>query len=148
MEKDTEIPLLEAMTLLQGTILSCIDKKQFPYSKTQLNIFIALAMEEEMTMKQIARHLACSQEQATRAVAPLADAGYVERRTDPANRTRVHVHLTEQGKQYLREQTGDFRARLSDRLDNVLSEEETVSLYDAAVTLAALLRKIRAADLR
>ncbi len=143
MEKDSEKPLLEAMMLLQGVTLSCIDKKRFPFSKAQLNIFTALSSEGEMTMKRAARCLACSQEQATRAVAPLADAGYVERRTDPANRTRVYIRLTAEGANYLREVHSALGAALSERMEAVLSPEEQAAAVRDARSLAALFKRVR-----
>ncbi len=143
MEKGSVLPLLEAMMLLQGTILSSVDRKQFPFSKAQLNIFTVLAVKGEVTMKQAAGYLACSREQATRAVAPLADAGYVERRTDPANRTRIFIRLTEEGKGYLREQHEDLASRLGERMDRALTEREKTALFDDVSGLTALLKKVR-----
>jgi len=142
MKNVSEVPMLETMMLLQGLLYSSIDKKKFPYSKGQLNICIALYLEGELTMKRVARYLACSQEQATRAVAPLADAGYVERRTDPANRTHVFIRLTEEGKRYLLEQCDGMRIAVENKLENALSEKEQKTLHTAAGTLLVLLKKV------
>ena len=89
------------MTLLQSVVLSCVDRKRFQFTRTQQSILTVLSMEGETTMKQIAKYIVSSQEQATRAVAPLVDAGYVERRTDPTNRTRVYIRLTDEGRDLL-----------------------------------------------
>jgi len=146
MEQQEEIRLTEALALLQGVVFSCVDRKQFPYSKTQMNIFTVLAMEGVMSMKQLARYLSCSQEQATRALSPLADDGYVERRVDPENRTRVLVSLTEEGRRQLalwrRQLTGSLDAKL--RL--ALTAEERDGLRIAAETIIPLLEKVRTAD--
>lgn len=146
MKVETGMTMMEAMMLLQGTILSSIDKKQFPWSKTQLNIFTALSAEGELTMKRVARYLACSQEQATRAVAPLADVGYVERRVDPANRTRVYIRLTGEGTAYLEGLKAGFESSLNSRLEEALSGEERRELLRSAESLAGLLRKVKAAE--
>ncbi len=146
MEKETSLLLPEAMMLLQSVVLSCVDKKLFPFSKSQLNLFTMLVLEGEMTMKQVARYLACSQEQATRAVAPLADAGFVERRTDSANRTRVHIRLTGKGKQFITVQRAHMREALTDKLAGCLTEEEDAALRRAAAVLCASLEKVRAAE--
>jgi len=146
MEKDVDIPLPEAMMLLQSIVLSCVDRKQFPYSRTQLNIFIALALEGEMTMKQVARYLASSQEQATRALAPLADNGFIERRIDPLNRTRVYVHLTEEGTRYLAEQREQLYKSINVKLKSALSEEEYDAIHSSVGTMIPLLTKIRNAE--
>ncbi|MCR5825549.1 MAG: hypothetical protein K6G54_03185, partial [Oscillospiraceae bacterium] len=98
--------------------------------------------EGEMTMKRVARSIASSQEQATRAVAPLADAGYVERRTDPSNRTRVYVRLSESGRQLLEEKRAMLTEGLSARLNAALSEEEKTAMYEASSCIIQLTEKI------
>ncbi|MCR5796451.1 MAG: MarR family transcriptional regulator, partial [Eubacterium sp.] len=113
MKQDSLVSLLQASTLLSGVILSCADRKNYPFTKTQMNIFTILDMEGDLPMKRIARYLATSQEQTTRTVAPLADAGYVERRTDPSNRTRVYIHLTENGRRVIE----DSRKALLENMD-------------------------------
>ncbi len=143
MEQGTEVSLLQAMTLLQSVVLSCIDRKSFPFTRAQISLFTVLATEGEMTMKQAARYIASSQEQATRAVAPLADAGYVERRTDPSNRTRVYIRLTETGHQLLREHWEILKSNLSARLNDSLSEAEQSSLYKASLEIVRLTEKIK-----
>jgi len=142
MDQEAAVSLLQAATLIKGTVFNCIDRKRFPFTKTQLSIFTVLDMEGELTMKQIARYLASSQEQATRAVAPLADAGYVERRTDPANRTRVHIHLTDSGKQLFGACRLQLIETLSVKTRQALNEEELAALNDAANTVTRLLEKI------
>ncbi len=141
MEKGTVTNLLEAKMMLQSVIFSSIDKKQFPYSKAQLNVFTALFMEGEMTMKQVAAYLACSQEQATRAVAPLADDGYIERRIDPANRTRVHIRLTESGKAYFNQQYKTISTNLFSLLRKTLTDEEADEIDSCAKKIVELMKK-------
>lgn len=143
MESDREILLLQAMTLLQSVVLSCVDRKSIPFTRTQLRIFTVLSMEGELTMTQVAQHLASSKEQTTRTVAPLADAGYVERRIDPANRTRVYIRLTESGKQLLDRNLAILTASLSAKLDRSLREEEISALHKAAAQIVQLAEKIQ-----
>ncbi len=146
MEGVTDSLLPEAMMLLQSVVLSCVDKKQFPFSKTQLNIFSALELEEEMTMKQAARYLACSQEQTTRAVAPLVNLGFVERRIDASNRTRVFIRLTAEGKSYLKGQRAAFKKNLEDKLHSALTKEENEALCRAACDLKEILEKVKKSE--
>ncbi len=143
MENGEEFPLSEALLLLQSVVVSCLDRKDFPYSRSQANVFTALAMEGEMTMKRLSRFLGCQQEQATRVLAPLADDGYVERRTDPTNRTRVHVRLTAAGEDFLREYRVRLAAKLREKLESALDGEETASLFRSANTLVRTLRKVK-----
>jgi len=143
MEQKTVASLMQATTLMNGIVLSCVDRKRFPFTKTQLSIFTVLDLEGELTMKQIARYLSTSQEQATRAVAPLADAGYVERHTDPANRTHVKINLTETGRKLFEDNRISLRENLSAKLDNSLSGEEKDCLYRAVSDVVQLLEKIK-----
>ncbi len=142
MKQESLVSLLQASTLLSGVVLSCVDRKNYHFTKTQMNIFTILEMEGDLSMKRIAQFLATSQEQATRTVAPLANAGYVERMTDPSNRTRVYIHLTESGKQVIKDSRKQLLENLSGKLDDSLSNEDRKSLCEAASTLVDLLNKI------
>ncbi len=146
MDQEAEVSLLQSMILLQSVVLSCSDHKSFPFTRAQRGVFTVLAMEGELTMKQAARYLASSQEQATRAVAPLADAGYVERRTDPANRTRVYIRLTEAGRQLLQAYWTVLKQNLSGKLEDSLTGEERTSLYEASGVIIRLMEKVRLKD--
>ncbi len=142
MQRDEMISLLQVSTLLSGVVLSCVDRKHFPFTKTQMNIFTVLDMEGDLSMKQIAHLLATSQEQATRTVAPLADAGYVERRTDPTNRTRIYIHLTESGKSIIEESRSILMDNLSVKLSEALNDKEKAALCKAASKMLNILEKI------
>ena len=50
-----------------------------------------------MTMSQAAASLGCSKEQATRLVAALVDAGFIERLHSEENRKLVMIRLTKEG---------------------------------------------------
>ncbi len=142
MDHDGLVSLLQTSTLLSGVVLSCVDRKRFPFTKTQMNIFTVLDMEGDLSMKRIAQLLATSQEQATRTVAPLANAGYVERRTDPSNRTRVYIHLTDAGRQIIKESRQLLIENLDAKLNNSFSDNEKEALCKAACVMASLLDKI------
>ncbi len=142
MKQDEMVSLLQASTLLSGVVLSCVDRKRFPFTKTQLNIFTVLEMEGDLSMKQIAQFLATSQEQATRTVAPLANAGYVERLTDSSNRTRINIHLTDSGKQVLADSRRAMLEKLSDKVNNSISPEDKKTLCMAAAQMVTILDKI------
>ncbi|MCR5237773.1 MAG: hypothetical protein K6E34_11290 [Lachnospiraceae bacterium] len=93
-------------------------------------------------MKRIAQLLATSQEQATRTVAPLADAGYVKRRTDPANRTRVYIHLVESVRNMIKETRKELTSKMSEKLDSSVSVEDKAALCEAASKIVDILDKI------
>ncbi len=146
MNQESGISLLQSMVLLESVVLACSDNKKFPFTRSQRSIFTVLALEGEMSMKQIAQYIASSQEQTTRAVAPLADGGYVERRTDPANRTRVYIHLTEAGKLLLQKHWAELGKNLSGKLDVCLNAEEESALFEASRVIVRLMEKVRKAD--
>lgn len=138
-----ELSLLATLPLIHRLVLSTGERSEVIHTKTQLIIFIILSLRGSLTMTEIAGYISSSREQATRAVAPLADAGYVERYTDPKNRTRIHIRLTDMGKAYWEERREGMRAVMERRLKDSLSEEECTELEQAAATMIRLLRKIK-----
>lgn len=142
MTEHNEIPLLPLWTLLQSVVLSCRDRKSFPYTRTQLAIFSALEMEGSMSMKQVADAIAASREQATRAVSPLVRDGMLERHLDPKKRTRVIVRMTPKGEDFIRENRIRFYNRIREKVRDSLSEEELEQLRQSARTMTDLLMKV------
>ncbi len=140
---DDEIPLLAALPLLQRLAMSSFNMKHFSYTKTQLTIFMVLSQFDSLTMTQVAEYISSSNEQATRAVAPLVDAGYVERFIEPENRTKVHVRLTAQGHQYLDERSREYHSALKKRLEASLSDVERRELRQAVNTIIKIMDKVK-----
>ena len=136
-----EIPLLNVYPTLQRLILTQLSKADFKYTKTQFIIFSALMKTDAMNMGQVAHAITASNEQATRAVAPLVEDGYVERYADPSNRTRVFVRLTESGREYILALRRRYHVNLDAILRERLSQEEYLKLRDAVSTAARLLDK-------
>ena len=93
-------------------------------------------------MSQLAAYLSFSKEQATRAAAPLVEAGLVERFAQLENRTRVFLRLTADGKNLADELRAQFSSQLKARVSASLSEPEQLELREAAETLVRLLSKI------
>ena len=103
---------------------------------TQRLCLLTLEGQGAMTMTLLAEAMACSREQATRVVAPLVEQGYMERRYDQENRTRVWVELTEKGRELL---CREYRAAMEE-LHN-LSQEERQQLRAAVQNIGALLER-------
>lgn len=137
-----EVPLLAALPVIQRLIMSSFNMKTFNYTKTQLTIFSVLSQHESLTMTQIAEYISSSNEQATRAVAPLVDAGYVERFIEPDNRTKVHVRLTPAGEAYIAERTKEYYACLKKRLENSLSPQDRKELAQAVNTIINIMDRV------
>ncbi len=108
---------------------------------TQRLALLTLAGCKTMTMTLLAQSMACSKEQATRAVAPLVDQGYVQRCYDRDNRTRVWVTLTEAGRAMIHQEYLALTLELETLLGQ-LSDQELEAFQEALGTVARLLEKV------
>lgn len=140
--KGDELLLIEASMLLQSLLLGSFDRKNINCTKTQLVIFLALSRYGPLNMSQIAGYIAASNEQATRAVAPLVNAGLAERFNDPENRTRVYVRLTPKGQRCVTERSQDIVEQIDERLNRSVNEEERLQLCQAAETIIKIAGKV------
>ena len=136
-----ESSLLTVLPLIQRLILSSINREKFPFTKTQLSIFALLSSRDSMTMKEVAGYISSSKEQATRAVAPLVDAGYVERFVDPSNRTWIHIRLTPDGKVFMQNCWCEIHQNLTRTLRERYTPEEQARLKDSLNTIVSILSK-------
>lgn len=135
-------PVFSLLPLLHRLVLTPRSHKEYGYTKMQLIIFNALAVHGALNMTQIADFIGASKEQATRAVAPMVDAGLVERTVPEENRTRVDIRLTDAGREFLRGYFCDAEARIRSRVDASLTPDERVRLREALDTAAGLLMKV------
>ena len=112
----------------------------------RLNMLRALPLMHRLlrllTMTQIGEHIGASKEQATRAVAPLADEGLVRREVSPRNRTKVYVSLTEAGRALVQELVARCSQKLDERMRERLTAEEQEALRMHLSESAALLEKV------
>ncbi len=139
---DDDLRVLMLLPLINRTILSASGIKEFGFTKTQLIIFFALIFRDSLTMSQVAGFISSSKEQATRAVAPLVDEGYVERYIDPENRTHIHIRLTPKGIEFMELCRERFKSNLHSMLDNRVTVKEQQELYQAIDTLLRILGKL------
>ena len=135
-------PLVEALPLLYRLVMSSAHPRQLGFTKTQMIILTSLQLYGTLRMSQIAEYISSSKEQATRAVAPLVDEGYVDRSTDPEKRTRIYVCLTEKGKALLRKWREDMLADLDTKLSESITSEERAEVRQAASSLVRILGKL------
>ena len=137
-----DIPLLRLIPLTLRMLNIGEKKKEFGITKTQAILLAALLYRGGLTMSQIAESISSSHEQATRAVAPLVEKGYVKRVGSPADRKKVFVELTPAGHRLM----DSFRKKVIDdfdqRMDRSLSEEEKRSLLESVENIIEILSKI------
>lgn len=138
-----ESPLLTILPLIQRLVFSSIDRKEFPYSKSQMTIFTVLSIRKELTMKEVAGYLSSSKEQATRAIAPLVDAGLIDRFIDPSNRVHVYVRLTEMGKSHLAHLRELVARTANARLEDSVTPEEAQELNCLLLRSIEILKKVK-----
>lgn len=141
-ESSDNTQLLELFPLISKAVVSASNLKEFGYTKTQFLIFAVLSSRENLTMSQVAGFISSSKEQATRAVAPLVEDGLVERYTDPVNRTHIHIRLTGQGEEFMRQYKNRFFRNLKEKMDKKLSEEEMLELKGAVEKIICILSKL------
>lgn len=137
-----DFSLLRLMPMIQKVILSCWDREKYPYTKSQLTLFMALLQKDSLTMKEAASYISSSKEQATRAVAPLVDKGLMERYTDPTNRNYVHIQLTDTGRMLVLEMLDSLYDNINKLLDQAISNEEKLALRDSLVESIHILNKV------
>ena len=131
--------MITLFPLLQSTILVPMKGKEHC---TRLQL-LALYTYGDLTMSQLSWFISASKEQATRTVAPLAAAGYVERKVPEDNRKIVIVKLTEEGKDFLLKVKESFQDCLRKHMEKSLTSEESRNLTEALRVAIPLLNKIR-----
>lgn len=122
--------LFEILSVCQKIILNSLDIKNLKLTKTQLFILMALMRNKSLNMSQISMAIASSQEQATRAVAPLVNSGVLERFYDENNRKLVLVRLTASGRELIQSKKKLLNSNLLECFD-ILTENEMQELQEA-----------------
>ena len=136
---DTSISaLLEMMPMYHRLVLNKLEKKPPHVTKSQL----ALMGNDTLNMTQVSAYIASSKEQATRAVAPLVEAGYVDRFHDEANRKLVLIRLTPAGKAFLRETKEQLHQALENKFAT-LPEAEQQELLHSLHSILRILKKMQ-----
>ena len=141
---ETEEPrlnMLRALPLMHRLLRLIFIGERERFTKTQFYILITLYHQSPLTMTQIGEHIGASKEQATRAVAPLADEGLVRREVSSKNRTRVYVSLTEAGCALVQDLIARCSEKLEARMNERLTAEEREALRMHLSESAALLEK-------
>lgn len=110
-------------------------------TKTQFLVLMTLLSHKCLTMSQTALCVSSSKEQATRVVAPLVEAGLLERFYDKSNRRVVYVRLSEEGRKYMHSLQEAMIKRVMSKLEN-LSDEDVKTLNESAANVLEILRKL------
>lgn len=132
--------MYELYPLCRKLVLDTFDKKKDGVTKTQQIILLALAVEEKLTMSQLASKINTSNEQATRAVAQLVDRGFIERMQDASNRRIINIRLTDKAREFISLTKAEIMDDLLDQFNKV-SDEDMEKFHDAIKQIIAVLKK-------
>lgn len=123
--------IIGAFFAYQGLIKHTLFYDHTDLTKSQMMIMCAINELGAANMGELARRIAVSREQATRAVQPLVEAGYVDRRHNEENRRTVTVSLTPAGTRLLLDHFDFVDQRISEELRS-LSDQERRQLVETS----------------
>lgn len=138
-----KLPLLRLIPLTHRLLKLEDALKEFDLTKSQLYILAALYYRGCLTMTQVSESISSSKEQATRAVAPLVENGYIKRFELEKDHKHVYIELTDAGHQTIEAVRSQVISRFHERLDNAVSEEEKQQLIEALHTVISILNKVK-----
>ncbi|WP_124100014.1 MarR family transcriptional regulator [Ruminococcus sp. Marseille-P6503] len=135
--------MYELYPLCRKLVFDTFDKRKYGITRTQQIILLALAIEEKLTMSQLASKINTSNEQATRAVAQLVEKGFIERMQDNSNRRIINIRLTEKADDFIEKTKAEIMGDLLDQF-NGISDEDMEKFHDAVVQIIGILKKAEA----
>ena len=109
--------VLEALRAYECLVNRIIMKNRQDFTKTQVEVMLVLEHAGQINMTRLSEFVGVSKEQASRATAPLAEAGLVEKHRNPASQREIEIALTEEGRRKLGEVTALHKRDLSKLLD-------------------------------
>ena len=135
--------MYELYPLCRKLVFDTFDKQKYGVTRTQQIILLALALEEKLTMSQLASKINTSNEQATRAVAQLVDKGFIERMQDNSNRRIINIRLTDKANEFIKKTKSEIMGDLLDQFNGV-SDEDMEKFHDAIIQIVKILKKVEA----
>lgn len=140
-EEEAILSLLELLPSYFQYFNNFTELKELQITKTQLRILLILSAVPSLSMSQLADKLCISREQATRAVAPLAERQLIFRNTHDTNRRQLDVSLSNSGIRLLTELKQEYRQRFTISLAS-LSEAERQTFIDSLHNIIDLMKKM------
>lgn len=137
---DSYKDVADAFFAYHGLIKHTLFAADTGLTKSQAMLMAVIKDLDTVNMSTLAQRIAVSKEQATRAVQPLVEAGYVQRNHNEANRRMIDISLTPAGNQLLEEHFATVENLIAQQLE-ALTPEEQDRLLEASRTAASLLHK-------
>jgi DNA-binding MarR family transcriptional regulator len=114
-------------------------------SKNQPMVIKIIGMEGEMMPSTIGKFTGMEKSSLTRMVDDLEKKGIVSRKTDPDDRRKVLVYLTEKGLNYY-DYLNKITAEMADELLEFVDEKDVEDFVQSLETIVRILRKIDASQ--
>lgn len=113
----------------------------------QFAVLMVLRVEEPASPQFIGNILHISKQQMTSITEKLCDAGFVTRKTDPSDRRRLLLSLTDTGSRVLDDQNDIVRKKFIASLEGLTAEEQT-ELASSIETITHYINKMQNATER
>jgi DNA-binding MarR family transcriptional regulator len=136
-----EDSVFQAFAFYDGLVHHSIADAQKALPKTQLMAMVILDVQKTINVGDLAKWLAVSREQASRAISGLEEKGFVEKHRGSSNWRNIEVVLTAEGERF----SDEMRRQTLDSLEEslaVLSEEEAARLRFCSQQAAFLLSEV------
>ena len=108
----------------------------------QFAVLMVLRVEEPASLQFVGNILHISKQQMTSITEKLTDAGFVTRKTDPSDRRRLLLSLTDEGNRVLDDQNDIVRKKFIDSLTG-LDDEEQEDLANSIETIKHYIDKMQ-----
>ncbi len=115
--------MYELYPLCRKLVFDTFDKQDYGITRTQQTILLALSIDDNLSMSQLAARINTSNEQTTRAVAQLVEKEYVKRVQNTSNRRIINIHLTQLAKDFVQDTKAGVLEDLLNKFDSVSDED-------------------------
>lgn len=132
--------MYELYPLCRKLVFDAFDKQKYGVTRTQQIILLALAIEEKLTMSQLASKINTSNEQATRAVSQLVEKGFIQRMQDIGNRRIINIRLTEKAREFIGKTKLEIMDDLLEQFNGV-SDDDMEKFHEAIMQIIKIMKK-------
>ncbi len=132
--------MYEIYPMSRRLVLDTFDKQNVDLTRTQQIIILALAINDTLSMSQLAKRVNTSNEQATRAVSQLVKKGFVSRSHDMKNRRIINISLTQKARDFMAQTKASILNELLKRFDSV--PDSSIEAFHKALTEIVSILKV------
>ena len=111
--------MYELYPLCRKLVFDTFDKQKYGVTRTQQIILLALALEEKLTMSQLASKI------------------------NNSNRRIINIRLTDKANEFIKKTKSEIMGDLLDQFNGV-SDEDMEKFHDAIIQIVKILKKVEA----